>query len=80
VLIKRDEVAKEIGSIIIPDTVRDKERPLTGVVVATGPDVNQVFPGDKVLFGEYSGTQIAVDEMTFVIMREDDVHITIEEG
>jgi chaperonin GroES len=81
VLIKpvdQKEVRK--GGIIIPDTA--KEKPQEGQVVATGPgktaDDGKVLPmyvkkGDKVLYGKYSGTEIKIDEVDYLIVHQDDV-------
>ena len=68
------------GGIIIPDSA--KEKPQEGEVIAVGqgkrldsgkvvaPDVK---PGDRILFGKYSGSEIKLDGEEYVIMREDEV-------
>jgi chaperonin GroES len=81
VLIKRvEEETKTKGGIIIPDTA--KEKPQEGLVVAVGPGKvtdagNRVAPevkaGDRILFGKYSGTEIKVDGVEHLILREDDI-------
>ena len=75
--------AKEVkkGSIIIPDTA--KEKPQEGKIVAVGKGrVNEqtgermpleVKKGDKVLYGKYSGTEITVDDIEYLILRESDI-------
>jgi chaperonin GroES len=79
------EEEKTSGGIIIPDTA--KEKPQEGKVVAVGPGkVNDegkkialdVKAGDKVLFGKYSGTEIKIDGVEHLIMREDDILAIIE--
>jgi chaperonin GroES len=79
------EEEKTSGGIIIPDTA--KEKPQEGKVVAVGPGkVNEegkkialdVKAGDKVLFGKYSGTEIKIDGVEHLIMREDDILAIIE--
>jgi len=79
------EEEKTAGGIIIPDTA--KEKPQEGKVVAVGPGkVNEegkkialdVKPGDKILFGKYSGTEIKIDGVEHLIMREDDILAIIE--
>jgi chaperonin GroES len=79
------EEEKTSGGIIIPDTA--KEKPQEGKVVAVGPGkVNDegkkialdVKAGDKVLFGKYSGTEINIDGVEHLIMREDDILAIIE--
>ena len=81
VLVKRvDPEEKVKGGIIIPDTA--KEKPLEGRVVAIGSgrlDENgkriplEVKVGDRVLVGKYAGTEIKIDEVEHVIVREDEV-------
>jgi chaperonin GroES len=63
------------GGIIIPDTA--KEKPQKGTVVAVGPGKKDepmtVKPGDEVLYGKYSGTEITIDGVNYLIMRESDI-------
>jgi len=79
------EEEKTAGGIIIPDTA--KEKPQEGKVVAVGPGkVNDegkkialdVKAGDKILFGKYSGTEIKIDGVEHLIMREEDILAIIE--
>ena len=80
-LVKRiEEKEQRRGSIIIPDTA--KEKPMEGKVVAVGSgkvgeDGKRVKPevkvGDRVLFGKYAGTEIKIDDKEHVIIREDEV-------
>lgn len=71
---------KSAGGIIIPDTA--KEKPQEGNVVAVGPGKRdekgnrsplEVRVGDRVLFSKYAGTEIKVDGVDHVFMREDDI-------
>ena len=81
VLVKRIEPEEKVkGGIIIPDTA--KEKPLEGKVVAVGAgrlDEDgkriplEVKVGDRVLVGKYAGTEIKIDEVEHVIVREDEV-------
>jgi chaperonin GroES len=81
ILVQRvEEEAKTKGGIIIPDTA--KEKPAEGKVVAVGEgkldDSGKRIPlllkeGDKILFGKYSGTEVKIEGMEYLIMREDDV-------
>jgi chaperonin GroES len=81
VLIKRvEEEAKTKGGIIIPDSA--KEKPQEVLVVAVGPGkvtdngtrvTPEVKAGDRILFGKYSGTEIKVDGVEHLILREDDI-------
>lgn len=86
VLVQRiEEEEKSKGGIIIPDTA--KEKPQQGKVVAVGPGRidekgNRVAPsvkaGDRVLFGKYAGSEVEIDDETYLIMREDDILAVIE--
>lgn len=76
---------KTSGGIIIPDTA--KEKPQEGKVVAAGPGKLdddgkriplQVKKDDRVLFGKYAGTEIKIDGVEHLIMREDDILGIIE--
>ena len=81
VLVKRvEEEAKTKGGIIIPDTV--KEKPQEGEVLAVGPGARDesgkrvepdVKPGDRILFGKWSGTEVKIDGEDLIIMKESDV-------
>lgn len=66
---------KTAGGIIIPDTA--KEKPQRGVVIAVGngkPDEPMtVKVGDKVLYGKYSGSELALEGKDYLIMRESDI-------
>jgi chaperonin GroES len=73
-----DETSR--GGIILPDTA--KEKPVIGEVVAVGPgkltdDGKKILPdikvGDKVLYGKYSGTEVTIEGIDYLIMREADV-------
>ncbi len=87
ILVKRiEEEEKTKGGIIIPDAA--KEKPQEGKVVAVGDgkilESGQkapltVKPGDKILFGKYSGTEIKVDGEEHLILREDDVLAIVED-
>ena len=66
---------KTPGGIIIPDTA--KEKPQKGTVVAVGPGKKDepitVKVGDQVLYGKYAGTEIGIDGVNYLIMRESDI-------
>ena len=74
-----DAEEKTAGGIIIPDTAQEK--PQRGTVVAVGPgkkdEPTTVKAGDSVLYGKYAGTEINVDGMDFLIMRESDIFAVI---
>ena len=81
VLVKPVE-AKEVlkGGIIIPDTAKDK--PQEGEIVAAGPGkmteegkrlAMDVKGGDRILYGKYSGTEIKIDSVEYLIMHQEDI-------
>jgi chaperonin GroES len=81
VLVKALE-QKEVkrGGIIIPDTA--KEKPQEGEVIAVGKgklaDDGKLIPmevkvGDKILFGKYSGSEVKLDDVEYLIMNQDDI-------
>jgi chaperonin GroES len=81
VVIKRIEAEeKSSGGIIIPDTA--KEKPQEGEVIAVGPggrdESGKLIPidvkvGDRVLFGKWSGTEVKLDGVEYLIMKESDL-------
>jgi chaperonin GroES len=88
VLIRRvEQEQKTAGGIIIPDTA--KEKPMEGEVIAVGPGARgedgkvhplDVKPGDRVLFGKWSGTEIKMDGEELIIMKETDILGVIEKS
>ena len=86
ILVKRVEEEKQTrGGIIIPDTATEK--PIEGNVVAVGKgkiaDDGKTIPldvkkDDRILFGKYGGTDVKIDGVEYLIMREDDVLGIIE--
>ena len=73
VLVKPIENEEKVGSIIIPDTA--KEKPMTGEIVAVGTDdelKKLVKVGDKVIFGKYAGEEIKIaGEKHLLVSRAD---------
>jgi chaperonin GroES len=87
VVVKRiDAEEKSAGGIIIPDTA--KEKPSQGEVIAVGPggrdESGKLVPvdvqvGNRVLFGKWSGTEVKIDGVEYLIMKESDIMGVIEE-
>lgn len=84
-VLRIEEEEKTSGGIIIPDTA--KEKPQEGKVAAVGPGklddegkriALEVKKDDRVLFGKYAGTEIKIDGVEHLIMREDDILGIIE--
>jgi chaperonin GroES len=87
IIVKRvEEEEKTKGGIIIPDSA--KEKPIQGKVIAVGNgkvlEDGKVRPldikaGDRVLFSKYAGTEVKLDDVEHLIMREEDILGVIEE-
>jgi chaperonin GroES len=84
-VIREEEEQKSAGGIIIPDTA--KEKPQRGKIVAAGPGKMgddgkrvplEVKAGDRVLFAKYAGTDIKLDGVEHVFMKEDDILSIVE--
>jgi len=81
VVVQRTESEeKTAGGIIIPDTA--KEKPMQGTVIAVGSGMRDeqgkvhaldVAKGDTVLFGKWSGTEVKLDGVDYLIMKESDI-------
>ena len=88
VVVKRIEAdSKTAGGIIIPDTAQEK--PQQGEVIAVGPggrdDHGKLIPidvkaGDTILFGKWSGTEVKIDGVDYLIMKESDIMGVLDEG
>lgn len=81
--LEEKEVKK--GGIIIPDTA--KEKPQEGEIIAVGPGkVDEkgnrvpmnVKAGDRVLYGKYSGSEVKLDDVEYMIMHEEDIYGVLE--
>jgi len=79
-VVRVEEEKKTAGGIIIPDTA--KEKPQEGKVVAAGPGKMdehgkripmELKKGDRILFSKYAGTEIKIDGVEHIFMREDDI-------
>ena len=87
VVTRIDADNKTAGGIIIPDTA--KEKPTEGEVIAVGPggrdESGKLIPidlkkGDRVLFGKWSGTEVKLDGVEYLIMKESDIMGVIEQN
>jgi len=86
ILIKRLEEGEQVrGGIIIPDTA--KEKPQQGEVKAVGNGkllesghrtAPEVKPGDRILFGKYSGSEVKLDGEDYLILKEDEILAVVE--
>ena len=81
VVVRRvEQESKSSGGIIIPDTA--KEKPMEGEIIAVGPGGRDesgklipidLKPGDRILFGKWSGTEVKIDGEELLIMKESDI-------
>ncbi len=88
IVVKRVEQKEQMqGGLYIPDSA--KEKPQEGEVVAVGKGKRMedgkvipldVQPGDRILFGKYSGSDIKIDNEEYMIMREDEILGILETG
>ena len=86
VLVKRlESEEKTAGGLYIPDTA--KEKPSKGQIVAVGPGKFDeqgkripmtVQPGNEVLFNKYAGTEVKLDNVDHLVMREEDILAIVE--
>ncbi len=81
VLVQPAPAEEKIGGIIIPDNA--KEKPLRGIIMATGngtKDEEMILKeGDTVLYGKYSGTELELDGVKYLMMRQSDVLAIVKE-
>ena len=86
VVTRIDAESRTAGGIIIPDTA--KEKPTEGEVIAVGPggrdESGKLIPidlkeGDRVLFGKWSGTEVKIDGVEYLIMKESDIMGVIDQ-
>ena len=79
-VLRVEEEQKSPGGIIIPDTA--KEKPMEGKIIAVGPgkmgddgkrEPLEVKVGDRILFSKYAGTEIKIDDVEHLFMKEEDI-------
>lgn len=65
---------KTVGGIIIPDTAKEKPQMADVIAVGTDEDLKKIIKvGDKVLFGKYSGTEVELEGVKYLILAKSDV-------
>lgn len=75
VAIRVEAAEKTASGLYLPDNA--KEKPVMAEVQAIGPEVKSVKKGDRILYKEYSTTEIKVDGTEYLIVKEEDVLATI---
>ncbi|MEJ5227255.1 co-chaperone GroES [Thermodesulfovibrio sp.] len=66
-----EELEKTPGGIYVPDVA--KEKPQKGEVIAVGSEVKEVKVGDTVLFDKYAGSKIKIDDVEYLIIKEEEI-------
>ena len=74
VAVKEEAPTKTKSGILLGEA---KEKPAYAVVESVGPDVKEVKKGDKIIFKEYSTTDVKVDEKEYIIVKEEDILATL---
>ncbi|TAH35647.1 co-chaperone GroES [Candidatus Saccharibacteria bacterium] len=75
VAIREEAATKTASGLYLPSNA--KEKPAYAVVEAVGPDVKGIKKGDKVVFKEYSTTELKIDNKEYLIVKEEDVLATL---
>ncbi|HJZ96326.1 MAG TPA: co-chaperone GroES [Candidatus Solibacter sp.] len=84
-VVRLDEGEQKQGGIIIPDSAKEKPQQAevkavgSGKLMDTGERVKpEVKPGDRILFGKYSGSETKIDGTEYLILREDEILAVLE--
>lgn len=79
-----DSVEKTASGILLPDTA--KEKPFEGQVIAVGPgriledgarETMDVKAGDRVIFSKYGGIEVKIDDVEYLVLRQDDILVIL---
>ena len=71
---KEEEVTQTKSGILLGEA---KEKPAYAVVESVGPDVKSIKPGDKIVYKNYSTTDVKLDNTDYIIVKEEDVLATL---
>ena len=75
VAVREKAAEKTASGIYLPDNA--KEKPLAATVEAVGKDVKDVKVGDRILYKEYSTTEVTINDAEYLIVKEEDILATI---
>ena len=75
VAVREEAQTKTASGLFLPDNA--KEKPVVATVQAIGPDVKGIKKGDRILYKEYSTTEITVDGTEYLIVKEEDILATL---
>ena len=77
VAVREQAVSKTASGLYLPENA--KEKPAYAVVEAIGPEVKHIKKGDKIVFKEYTTTELKVNDTEYLIVKEEDVLAKIAE-
>jgi len=75
VAVREEAQAKTASGLYLPDNA--KEKPVIAKIVAVGPNVKSLKTGDKIVYKEYSTTELKIDDTEYLIVKEEDVLATV---
>jgi chaperonin GroES len=75
VAVREVAATKTASGLYLPDNA--KEKPVVAIVAAVGPDVKAVKTGDKIIYKEYSTTELKINGTEYLIVKEEDVLATV---
>lgn len=75
VAVREQTKTQTASGIYLPDTA--KEKPVVALVQAVGPDVKGIKKGDRIIYKEYSTTELKIDAVEYLIVKEEDVLATV---
>ena len=75
VAVREVAAAKTASGLYLPDNA--KEKPVLATVEAVGPDVKGIKVGDKIVYKEYSTTELKINNIEYLIVKEEDVLATV---
>ena len=76
VAVREEAKTQTASGIYLPDS--SKEKPVLAEVKAVGTDVKHVKVGDKIIYKEYSTTELKIDNVEYLIVKEDDILATVK--
>lgn len=75
VAVREEAKTQTASGIYLPDTA--KEKPAYATVVAVGPDVKEIKNGDRIVYKDYTTTELKIDGKEYLIVKEEDVLATV---
>lgn len=75
VAVREEAKTKTASGIYLPEAA--KEKPVTAKVEAVGPEVKNVKKGDRIIYKDYTSTELKIDGVEFLVINEDDILATL---